>query len=316
MNIYLGVTDTEWFNYLRTKNPEDVNFWQPGGSSAFRILELGAPFLFKLKSPINAIGGVGFFASHSFLPLSIAWDYFGDRNGCASYNAFRSKIIRYRNKKGIDENNPVIGCIVLTEPVFFPKDEWIEVPDSWNKNIVQGKTYSTEEADGRALWAEVQARLERVSATQRILKDSDAMIAAEGVAEKYGSAYLIKPRLGQGAFRVLVADAYSRRCAVTGEKTLPVLEAAHIKPYAESGPHRTANGLLLRSDIHKLFDAGYVSITEDYRIEVSSRIKEEYENGREYYAHHGGTLMIIPSVSVDQPSKDYIRWHNENVFRK
>jgi putative restriction endonuclease len=54
---------------------------------------------------------------------------------------------------------------------------------------------------------------------------------------------------------------------------------------------------------------------EDYRIEVSSRIKEEYENGREYYAHHGGKLMIVPSVSVDQPSKDYIRWHNENVYR-
>ncbi len=73
-----------------------------------------------------------------------------------------------------------------------------------------------------------------------------------------------------------MADSYTRRCSVTGEKSLPVLEAAHIKSYAESGPHQTANGLLLRSDIRKLFDTGYISITEDYRIEVSKRIKEEY----------------------------------------
>ena len=51
-----------------------------------------------------------------------------------------------------------------------------------------------------------------------------------------------------------MTDAYERRCAVTGEKTLPVLEAAHIRPYALLGPHRVNNGLLLRSDLHKLFD--------------------------------------------------------------
>ncbi|OCN02834.1 hypothetical protein A7X67_02970 [Clostridium sp. W14A] len=42
-------------------------------------------------------------------------------------------------------------------------------------------------------------------------------------------------RLGQGTFRVIVTEAYQRRCAFTGERTLPVLEAAHIKPYSENG---------------------------------------------------------------------------------
>lgn len=46
---------------------------------------------------------------------------------------------------------------------------------------------------------------------------------------------LIRHRLGQGAFRVLVTDAYQRRCAISGEKTLPVLEAAHIRPYSQHG---------------------------------------------------------------------------------
>ena len=83
--------------------------------------------------------------------------------------------------------------------------------------------------------------------------------------------------MGQGAFRVLVTDAYTRRCSVTGERTLPVLEAAHIKPFAVAGPHIISNGLLFRSDVHKLFDTGYLTITSDHKTEVSRRIKEEFE---------------------------------------
>jgi hypothetical protein len=65
MKFYLGVTDINWDNYLASQNRDDVNFWQPGGNLAFRVLTAGQPFLFKLKSPINAIAGVGFFSSHT-----------------------------------------------------------------------------------------------------------------------------------------------------------------------------------------------------------------------------------------------------------
>ena len=123
-----------------------------------------------------------------------------------------------------------------------------------------------------------------------------------------------KHRLGQGAFRVVVTDAYQRRCAITGEKTLPVLEAAHIKPYAAEGPHSVNNGLLLKSDFHTLFDSGYITIDEDYRIDVSRRLHEDYGNGRDYYKYHGERLLILPERKIDLPSKEFLRWHNENVF--
>lgn len=71
---------------------------------------------------------------------------------------------------------------------------------------------------------------------------------------------------------------YQRLCAVTGEKTLPVLEAAHIKPFASRGPHRVSNAILLRSDLHKLFDLGYVTVTSDLHLEVSPRLREEWHN--------------------------------------
>src|SRR5690606_28135356 len=82
----------------------------------------------------------------------------------------------------------------------------------------------------------------------------------------YGEPILVQPRLGQSAFRILVTDAYQRRCAITGENTLDVLDAAHIVPYSKSGDHNVTNGLLLRTDFHKLFDKGLVSVTPEYQI--------------------------------------------------
>jgi putative restriction endonuclease len=71
----------------------------------------------------------------------------------------------------------------------------------------------------------------------------------------------VRPRLGQGTFRIATIQAYERACAVTGEHSLPALEAAHIRPFAEGGTHDVSNGLLLRADLHRLFDRGYVTVT-------------------------------------------------------
>jgi putative restriction endonuclease len=123
------------------------------------------------------------------------------------------------------------------------------------------------------------------------------------------------PRLGQGGFRIVVTEAYGRRCAITGEKTLPVLEAAHILPFSENGPNEVSNGLLLRADFHKLFDTGLVTVTPDLHIQVSSRIKEDWFNGKAYYRLHGKPLATIPNDPVNRPSSDLLRWHNENRFQ-
>jgi putative restriction endonuclease len=66
--------------------------------------------------------------------------------------------------------------------------------------------------------------------------------------DRYGAGQLIRPRLGQAAFRRAAPDAYARSYAATGEHSLPVLDAAHIQPWADGGAHETTNGLLLRAD--------------------------------------------------------------------
>ena len=310
MKFYLGVTDNEWFDYLSKINPEDINFWQPGGNSTFKVIQAGAPFLFKLKRPNNAIGGIAFFSSHSILPISVAWDVFGNRNGSVSFQEFESNIRRLRSRDNSLNTNPNIGCVVLTNPIFFKKQDWIPVPDNWASSIVQGKSYSTEDLAGKQLWSEIEKRLEQYKFYNSADETKSQLILEEPSSPRYGNSVLVKVRLGQGAFRVLVTDAYSKRCAITGEKTLPVLDAAHIKSYSDSGPHYISNGLLLRSDMHKLFDNYYLTITPDYKIEVSKRIKEEFENGKEYYQYHGKNLMILPKREMDKPNKDFIDWHN------
>ncbi len=313
MKFYLGVTDNNWFKYLSTINPEDINFWQPSGSVNFKVLTAGAPFLFKLKSPLNAIGGIGFFSSHTFLPMSVAWDTFENRNGCQTYSEFSRMILNYRKDK--NNINPTIGCIVLTNPIFFKKEDWIETPSDWGNSIVQGKSYDSEDKVGKEIWTRVEKLLEEYLTKDSINEDNSQILFEEPLFPAYGKSVLTKVRLGQGAFRVLVTDAYSRKCSITGEKTLPVLEAAHIKPYAASGPHFVSNGLLLRSDMHKLFDNGYLTITSELKIEVSSRIREEFQNGKEYYQYHGKSLAVIPSKTSDLPDSNYIDWHNQHIYR-
>ena len=312
MKFYLGVTDNNWYNFLSRINPEDINFWQPSGTVNFKALQAGAPFLFKLKSPLNAIGGIGFFSSHTFLPMTIAWDTFKDRNGCNTYNEFSKMILTYRSDK--NNINPTIGCIVLTNPIFFKKEDWIETPDDWGKSIVQGKSYDTNDDIGKNIWHKVEELLAKNNFLEKSEIEESQLTFEEPPSPGYGKSVLSKVRLGQGAFRVLITDAYSRRCSITGEKTLPVLEAAHIKPYAESGPHTISNGLLLRSDMHKLFDNGYLTITKDFKVEVSARIREEFQNGKEYYQYHGKLLQNLPIRSIDKPNERFINWHNSNIF--
>lgn len=158
----------------------------------------------------------------------------------------RRRIAGYRNDTALLDlrADPIIGCRILTRPFFWSREQWLPVPESFALNTVVGKGYSTDTLDGQYIW---DAIAERSAAS---VLDGD----------RFGKPILVRPRLGQGAFRLAVTDAYDRRCAVSGEKTLPILDAAHIKAFSAGGEHDTSNGLLLRTDIHRLFDLGYVTV--------------------------------------------------------
>ncbi len=303
MKGYIGNTDYAWFSFLASR-PDliEVNFWQPSGGRGFHAVQVGAPFFFRLKKPHYAIAGFGAFAGHSVLPASLAWECFTERNGAPSYEQMRHRIQRYRRSSDRRED-PRVGCLMIVDPIFFAESQWIEPPRGWAKNIVQGKTYDLRAGEGARVYEEclIQAEAQRPTA------------AGQHDQPRYGEGAWVRPRLGQGTFRVAVTDAYARACAVTTEHSLPVLDAAHIRPFASDGAHEINNGILLRSDIHRLFDRGYVTVTEDYRFEVSRRLGEDWENGLVYYERHGSRIAL-PSSPAWRPDRANLRWHNEQVF--
>lgn len=302
MRYWVGLTDSDWFDYLCGRAPDEVNFWQPSAERRAVRLDAGALFLFKLHAPRNYVVGGGFYVRYSALPARLAWDAFGEKNGAPTYATLRERVERYR--RGPIAGDPYIGCNILNAPFFLDQEDWIPIPDSWAPNTQQGRTFDTETSDGLKLWNAIHERLKPSPSLDKQIE-----------APRFGDEYLTRARLGQGAFRVLVTEAYERRCAITGERTLPVLEAAHIKPYAQSGPHVISNGLLLRSDLHILFDDGYVTVNEDLEIEVSRNIKERFENGKEYYRYQGRPLLSLPHDSEHRPSEEFLKWHRTKVFQ-
>jgi len=316
------VTDYDWFQFLsRQPGLDEVNFWRPSDTRTPQQLKPGMPVLFKLRKQYGGwIVGWGIFAKHDVLPAWLAWEAFEQRNGAPSFAEMCVRIERLRHDdpkaKGLS-GDYAIGCLMLAEPVFLPRDRWVSPPDDWPDNVVQGKAYDLRTGEGGRIWREC---LER--AGRRDLGDNDA---GGTVAEprpggptapgaRYGEPMWTRPRLGQGLFRISVTDAYGRSCAVTQEHSLPALEAAHIRPFGEGGEHEVSNGLLLRSDIHRLFDKGYVGITPDHRFVVSKRLKGDFSNGRSYYPLDGREIHV-PKRIEEQPSRRWLEWHMAERYK-
>ena len=309
MRGFVAPTDHGWYQFLRARPEiEEVNFWRPGGGS-FAALSPGEPFFFKLKAPHNAIGGFGQFARFARLPLWMAWDIFGHANGVESLEGLRTRVAGLASPTSANfDPDQEIGCISIAFPTFFAPDSWVAVPADWKQNIVSGRSYDLQVQPGRALWRECTEQAVAQSATV----DPWTMEAAEHA--RYGAPTFVQPRLGQSSFRLAVLDAYGSACAVTTEHSLPVLDAAHIRPYAAGGKHEVSNGLPLRRDLHRLFDLGYVTVRSDRRFAVSGRLRDEYANGRVYYELEGREI-VLPDRRLDQPDRDALEWHGDVIFR-
>ena len=199
----------------------------------------------------------------------------------------RERIARDRDQADDPRQDYMIGCLgILMQPFLLLDSQRIP-----NTQVVV-PAYSTRahlrygRGDGRRLWELIM---------DRIAAHAGAPIAVP----RYGEPVLIRPRLGQGAFRIGVTGVYQRRCAVTGASILPILDAAHIRPDGAGGGHEVTNGLLLRTDVHRLFDLGYVTVSGDGRFEVGRRLKDDFENGRLYYemrSHCPATSIRGPRV--------------------
>lgn len=122
-------------------------------------------------------------------------------------------------------------------------------------------------------------------------------LASEGHRE-----VLTRARRGQSQFRGQLIDKYGSSCALTGPTPLVTLEAAHLYSYAEYGVHQEHGGLLLRRDIHRLFDRGDIAIHPE-RLTVDADV--HLLNFRHYSGLHGLQL----TVEMNSQHRSWVRKH-------
>ncbi|OAK51722.1 HNH endonuclease [Rhodococcoides kyotonense] len=114
---------------------------------------------------------------------------------------------------------------------------------------------------------------------------------------------ITRVRLGQPAFRAHLLDRYSSKCAFSGEMPHEVLEAAHLYSYAQVGDHHDEGGVLLRRDLHRLFDLGKIAVLDNSRITVHNSLRP-YPL---YNEIDGQRLKIEPTVK----QRDWFSAHRD-----
>jgi putative restriction endonuclease len=308
MKAYVGVTDGDWYRFLAARpDLKEVNFWRPASARQFRVLTPGEPFLFKTHQPHNRVVGGGFYSGFAQLPVSEAWQLFREANGVESLEQMRTQIGQYRQRPIAVGEDPVIGCVFVRDTRFFATDQEAGPPPDFAPNIVQGKGYDLAVHPQARYFEELVFRL----LGNRVEVDFSQPWHRPGPV--YGDPRLAPRRLGQGSFKAVVLQAYDGRCAITGSRIRPTLQAAHIRPVSKHGEHRLDNGLLLRSDVHTMFDRGYLGVDPEHRLIVSPRLRADFGNGDEFYAR-AGQPVIVPERRPDRPNHEILEWHAAEVF--
>ncbi|MBX2955747.1 MAG: HNH endonuclease [Cyclobacteriaceae bacterium] len=129
---------------------------------------------------------------------------------------------------------------------------------------------------------------------------------------------MVKVRTNQVVFRTLVMSNYDNCCCITGINQPELLIASHIKPWSQDTTNRLnpKNGLSLNALHDKAFDNGLITITEDYKIKVSSILhkKESIKSIKQNFIQFHNKQIILPKKFMPDP--EFLKYHNHECFKK
>ena len=293
--IALAPTDFDWFNFLRRNNSlTTINFWTPTDWNVKSLSE-GDYWYFVLKGrEPRKLGGGGRFIHYEILNVSQAWTRYGIGNGVESKEILTGKLNDYKKRNSkhyVYQNDPKIGCIILRDCIFLDDVNQRYVSEyalEFAPSIVKYKTFPL-------------SPLHLYSFSSNSEQNNNELISDEDARRRVVSS--IVTRQGQGAFRQSLIMAYHSKCAITGCDAIDALEAAHIMPYRGVHSNVVRNGLLLRSDIHTLFDLGKITISQEYKVILHPDLINTS------YNKLNGRKIALPANREDWPSLQALREH-------
>jgi HNH endonuclease len=188
---------------------------------------------------------------------------------------------------------PVIAEVEVTLYQTDHQQGWVDLAGLLDGATLRGLTGYSQNSIRRIDWEQFASAVE-AAAGPNVLNPvtiTQAQIITGGHTTRQVSV-----RIGQPAFRAELVRKYGAVCAFTGPAPAEVLEACHLYSYAEVGRHDIEGGLLLRRDLHRLFDQGLLAVTQDGAIDVDDSL-QPYDL---YYELHGQQLKVSTTAGQSE----------------
>ena len=258
---------TEWFAQGRTTHPEKAYRFEVSGD-LFRHISID-------RRPL-VDGGICVFVN------ALATD--GTRLPTQSLERQGVDIRRYYERESGGKNdNPGISGSAARMPTLNPASNEVYRLGVPSQSALRGVL--------AWYWGTPQRNV-GFNRLDDVLEEAIENTRSQGDVEEETVLQAVKTRRGQPAFRQALFQAYDGKCCVSRCCVEEVLEAAHIEPHSAATDYRVQNGLLLRADIHTLFDLRLIDIDSSYRISVASSLL-----GSEYETFHGRSIVLPKSES-------------------
>ena len=143
----------------------------------------------------------------------------------------------------------------------------------------------------------------------KILEGTEILVGKSKVRE-------VKVRVNQNVFRQIVMANYEKRCAITGISNADLLIASHILPWAQNENERLnpQNGIALNGLHDRAFECGYITITPDFKIKISSKLKKDIKDEilKDYFIKYENQPILMPKRF--NPGLEFLKYHNDERF--
>ena len=190
------------------------------------------------------------------------------------------------------------GISGLSHGSKMEKDVWDEFHGNWEKLIYESELLIAK-FKGKRLEASVRIDL-------------------AGLPQGRERERVVKERVNQNFFRQTVLSSYRQKCCITGLELPGLLIASHIIPWAKSKQERLnpRNGLCLNALHDKAFDRGLITISTDYKVVLSGGIlgRDADAAVQKFFLPFRGEKIFAPEKF--SPQKEFLEYHNSEVFRK